>query len=414
MFEQCIEEPYALLRHRTGPLAAERERFITHLLECGASRTNARTAAAHLLRFVCVLPMNKLRSVSEKELEDAASRWIGNRKRYSNHRPGPSSIFYFRWIVRKWLKFIGRLRIPQRPRQPFLEELEDYSHRMRTELGLAQTTIYERGLRAANFLRWLGRKRRKFKNVCLQDVDQYLADVSRNWNLITLSGECGALRSFFYHAAHRGWCRMSIAAGIKGPMLRRDIFEPQGPKWQDVLRLLKSTKGEQPIKIRSRALLMLYAVYGLRSSEAIRIRLSDIDWERNSFTVRRAKRGGLQQFPMQPEVGEAIKYYIERARPQCECAEVFVTWRKPVRPMRPHTMAHIVGRRMKALGIQSKHHGPQSLRHACATHLLAQGAHLQDIADFLGHRSCESVRTYAKFSRESLMEVAEIDLTARL
>jgi site-specific recombinase XerD len=77
-------------------------------------------------------------------------------------------------------------------------------------------------------------------------------------------------------------------------------------------------------------------------------------------------------------------------------------------------MAHVVGRRMKALKIQSKHHGPQSLRHACATHLLAKGAHLQDIADFLGHRSCESVRTYAKFSRESLMEVAEVDLTAGL
>jgi integrase/recombinase XerD len=207
---------------------------------------------------------------------------------------------------------------------------------------------------------------------------------------------------------------MSVAAGIRGPMLRRDIFEPQGPKWCDVLRLLKSTKGDQVIRIRARALLMLYAVYGLRSSEAIRIRLSDIDWERNSFTVRRAKRGGLQQFPMQPEVGEAIQHYIQRARPNCDCPEVFVTWRKPFRPMRPHTMAHVVGKRMKALGIQSRHHGPQSLRHACATHLLAKGAHLQDIADFLGHRSRESVRTYAKFSRESLMEVAEVDLTAGL
>jgi hypothetical protein len=108
MFEQCIEEPYALLRHRTAPLAAERERFITHLLECGASRTNARTAAAHLLRFVCVLPMNKLRSVSEKELEDAASRWIGNRQGYSNHRPG--QILQRRLVPRTWENQFACLR----------------------------------------------------------------------------------------------------------------------------------------------------------------------------------------------------------------------------------------------------------------------------------------------------------------
>jgi len=94
MFELCIEESDALLRHRAAPLAAERERFITHMLECGSSRTNARTAAAHLLRFVYVLPMNKLRSVSEKELNNPASRWINNRQRYSNHRPGPSSILF--------------------------------------------------------------------------------------------------------------------------------------------------------------------------------------------------------------------------------------------------------------------------------------------------------------------------------
>jgi integrase len=147
MFELCIKESDALLRHRAAPLAAERERFITHMLECGSSRTNARTAAAHLLRFVFVLPMNKLRNVSEKELDSAANRWVNNRQRYSDHRPGPSSIFYFRWIARKWLRFIGRLLLPRRPR------LEDYTQRMKAELGLAQTTIYERRLRAANFLR---------------------------------------------------------------------------------------------------------------------------------------------------------------------------------------------------------------------------------------------------------------------
>lgn len=231
MFELCMKEPLALARHRAAPLAAERARFIAHMHERGVGLVNLRTAAGHLLRFVTILPLRKLRDVSEEELEQVARRWIDDRHRYSKHPPGHTSIFYFRWIVRKWLRFLGRLLPPPRSVQPFSEELADYKARMSGELGLAETTVYERGQRAANFLRWFGRKHRKFGKVCLRDVDDYLAESARTWNLITLSGECGCLRSFFNHAAHRGWCSTNIAAGIRGPALRRDIFEPQGPKW---------------------------------------------------------------------------------------------------------------------------------------------------------------------------------------
>jgi hypothetical protein len=68
MFELCMQEPDALARHKTAPLVLERERFIAHLHECGTSKVNMRSAAAHLLRFVRVLPMPKRQDVSEAEL----------------------------------------------------------------------------------------------------------------------------------------------------------------------------------------------------------------------------------------------------------------------------------------------------------------------------------------------------------
>jgi site-specific recombinase XerD len=306
------------------------------------------------------------------------------------------------------------LVLPKTVPQPFSDELADYTIRMRSELGYSETTIYERRQRAINFLKWYGKKRRELSRISVRDVDNYLAESARRWKLITLAGECTFLRSFFYHAGFRGWCSRSIAPAIKPPVVRRDIFEPQGPKWKDVLRLLRSMRGSDSVTIRAKAVISLYAIYGLRSSEAIRIRLRDIDWTRNSFTVRRAKRGGIQEFPMQAEVREAIRRYIEKVRPDCDCPEVFVSLHKPYRAMRSHSMGRVVSRRMKALGIESKHHGPQSLRHACATHLLDCGAHLEDIADFLGHRSCEAVRVYAKFSKRSLREVVRVDLTKSL
>jgi integrase/recombinase XerD len=65
---------------------------------------------------------------------------------------------------------------------------------------------------------------------------------------------------------------------------------------------------------------------------------------------------------------------------------------------------------LRALGLPLKHHGPHALRHACATHLLAEGVTLKEIGDHLGHRSSEATSHYAKVDISSLREVADFNL----
>lgn len=414
MFESCIALPSALVRHRSAPLAEERERFLAHLQSCGTGRGNLRTAAAYLLQIVRVLRLRKLREVTPEEIQRAAKRWANQRSRYSQHRAGSWSVAYFGWIARRWLRFEGRLKPPRPVHQPFAKELDHFSESMASEQGLAKITIESRRLRVAVFLRWFSHKRCKFRRVSLLDVDAYLAHKAREWNLVTLASEAGSLKAFFRHAEYRGWCSSGIAEGIKSPPVRRASFELQGPRWTQVLQLLRETNGAGPADIRAKALLSLFSIYGLRSSEVIRLRLTDIDWKKRTITICRSKRGGFQQFPIQHGVGKAVRRYIETSRPQCLCPNVFVTLRAPYRPMGTSTMPRIVSSRMKPLGINSRHKGPHSLRHACATHLLSKGLSLKEIADFLGHRDCQSVGVYAKFSLDSLRQVANLDLVGAL
>jgi integrase/recombinase XerD len=166
--------------------------------------------------------------------------------------------------------------------------------------------------------------------------------------------------------------------------------------------------------LRAKALLLLFAMYGLRRSEAANLLLADIDWAANRFTVRRAKRGGFQQFPLSEELGTAIRLYIENARPRCPFPNVFITLTAPYRPLVTHSISDVVRSRMRRLGIPTKHCGPHCLRHACATRLLHKGLSFIEIADFLGHRDTQSVNVYARLSTRMLREVAAMDLIGAL
>ena len=61
-------------------------------------------------------------------------------------------------------------------------------------------------------------------------------------------------------------------------------------------------------------------------------------------------------------------------------------------------------------GLRFRHSGPHSLRHACATRLLQEGASFKEIGDVLGHRGLESVGIYAKVDLNALRLVANLDL----
>ena len=82
----------------------------------------------------------------------------------------------------------------------------------------------------------------------------------------------------------------------------------------------------------------------------------------------------------------------------------------PYCPLSRSGLYDMVAARLKSLNVQCAHHGPHSLRHACAARLVAQGLTLKEIGDHLGHRSTSATRVYAKIDLLGLREVAAFDL----
>ena len=222
------------------------------------------------------------------------------------------------------------------------------------------------------------------------------------------------LRTFFRYAAGRKWCREGLAESIRGPRLFGNETLPLGPSWEQVQQLLANIESDRPKDLRDRAIVMLLAIYGLRRSELVRLRLENIDWERELLFVKRAKTGKPQTFPLTRTVGDAILRYLKDARPRTFHRELFLSLRAPFRPLHSRALWPVVGYRLAAMGVSLPHLGPHSLRHACATYLLSQGLSLKEIGDHLGHQAPQSTRVYAKVDLTALRTVGDFDLEGLL
>jgi site-specific recombinase XerD len=109
--------------------------------------------------------------------------------------------------------------------------------------------------------------------------------------------------------------------------------------------------------------------------------------------------------------------YITDVRPRGQSRQVFLTALAPQRPISCGALWSVVSHALLVMshallvsGVRTRHHGPHSLRHACATRLLSEGWSLQEIGDHLGHRSAEATTIYAKVDLPGLREVARFDV----
>jgi integrase/recombinase XerD len=155
---------------------------------------------------------------------------------------------------------------------------------------------------------------------------------------------------------------------------------------------------------------MLFAIYGLRAGEVIRLRLEDCDWEHEVFRVVSSKTGRVRTYPLTRSVGDAILRYLQEVRPRSSYREVFLSLHPPFRPVSNLSLWELVRNRLRSLEVSLPHYGPHALRHACATRLLAVGLSLKEIGDQLGHMNPDTTRIYAKVDIVGLREVADFNM----
>ncbi len=237
---------------------------------------------------------------------------------------------------------------------------------MRDDRDLSPITVEYRSRTVLPFLERLFAEERSLESVSVSAIDSLLTEKvnQEHYARISIRAYASSLRAFLRYAEFRGWCRAGIAASIMAPRVFRQETLPSGPSWEVVQEILDATAGDHPTEIRDHALLLLFAVYGVRSGEVARLRLSDVDWERDRIVFSRSKGAGRHEFPLLPAAGAAIIRYLKEARPKSPQREIFLTTCAPIGPLSHGAIWFAVGRRLRERAPLLRHFGPHSLRHA--------------------------------------------------
>ncbi len=403
MFQRLLRTEAALRRHREAPFSDERERYLQHCADVGATRATLRMKSNELLWAARLLYPNAPQGVDMARLQEIVLQ------RTSVHK-GATTARRLIDIARPWLRFLGWWRTPV-VEVPFQNQLDRYVSWMRDERGLSTSTVERWQGHVRMFLQWCTATDRQLFDLLPSDIDQYfVSEGAQRWSRVTVSGIASALRVFLRYAATRGECDPRLAGTIRGPRVYEQESLPLAPGWSDVRRILADTLTDKPRDVRDRAILMLLSIYGMRRGEVASLRLDQVDWRERMLRLFRLKRRQPQVYPLLPSVAEALARYIDTVRPRTPHQEVFIRLHSPQRPITPMGIYSVVSRRFVALGIQAAHRGPHALRHACAARLVAEGLTLKEIGDHLGHRSVSATRTYAKVNLVALREVGDFDL----
>lgn len=279
-------------------------------------------------------------------------------------------------------------------------ELDMFIDHLWLEDGLSKNTLTSYRLDMTSFALWVQTQRKRLLTVDQADIQQYLAVKFPQSRPRSISRLIASLRRFYRYCLRENKIGVDPTLQIESPKLPRSL--PKSLNEDEVVALLDAPDLNEPAGLRDRAMLELLYACGLRVSELVSIRTTEVSV--SDGVVRVTGKGSKTRLvPMGQEAADWIARYLKEARPSILqkrlCDALFVTNRGEA--MTRQAFWYLIKRYALLAGI-NKHMSPHVLRHAFATHLLNHGADLRVVQMLLGHSDISTTQIYTHVARERL------------
>jgi len=283
--------------------------------------------------------------------------------------------------------------------------LDHYLNYLAVERGLANNTLDAYGRDLARYLDYLeSQKIVALENISASIVLRFLSHL-KNAGLSPRSRAraLAALRTFHKFLVREKITKDNPTDQVVSPKSLTALPHTLAPL--DVESLLSSPKGESALAWRDRAMLEIIYATGLRVSELVSLKLSDLQMDVGYLTAF-GKRSKQRIVPLGETAIAALQEYLQNGRPGLEKQKGshFLFLNRSGEGLTRQGFWKIIKRRALEAGI-SQSITPHTMRHSFATHLLENGADLRSVQAMLGHADISTTQIYTHVTRERLRKM---------
>ncbi|WP_353119008.1 site-specific tyrosine recombinase XerD [Myroides odoratus] len=286
--------------------------------------------------------------------------------------------------------------------------LQSYIHYLKLERGLAENSIESYELDLMKFVQFLSHSEIEVapKNVMPAHINEFVYQLSTVLAPTSQARIISGLKSFFTFLLVDGQIEKAPTDLLEIPKLGRKL--PEVLAMEEIDAMLATLDLSTNEGYRNMVMLELLYSCGLRVSELVNLRLSDLFFEEGFIRV--IGKGSKHRFvPIDPDTMQLITMYKQTIRNHMqvkkEDTDIVFLNRRGARLTRAMIFT-IVKQAAQEANIQ-KNVSPHSFRHSFATYLLENGADIRMIQLMLGHESILTTEIYTHISREKLKGVMD-------
>ena len=294
-----------------------------------------------------------------------------------------------------------------------------FLRRLSVELGRSRNTVeaYRRDLEAYTaFLAARGLE--DLAAVAREDVEAFAESLrarERPLAATSVARMLSAVRGLHRFAAEEGLAPADPSTEVRPPKAPQRL--PKAIAVEEVAAILEAAGGDEPARLRDRALLELLYGTGARVSEAVGLDVDEAVEALDAGLVRLTGKGSKQRLvPLGSYARAALEAYLVRGRPALLAAAASSRSARSVsdraalflgargaRLSRQHAWL-VIRETAERAGIAAPHLSPHTLRHSFATHLLQGGADVRVVQELLGHASVATTQIYTRVTADALRD----------
>ncbi|AZI55938.1 site-specific tyrosine recombinase XerD [Epilithonimonas vandammei] len=287
------------------------------------------------------------------------------------------------------------------------EKIDDFSNFLKFEKNFSGNTLdaYMRDVRKLESFTISELDNLSPQNITYENLQEYIYQLSKNKiSERSQARAISSIKAFFKFLLEDDYRTDNPATLLEGPKL--GLYLPDTLSEEDINRIITCIDNSTDIGKRNKCILEVLYGCGLRVSELIDLKISNINFK-ESYIMVEGKGEKTRLVPLANTTAEFIRSYINTVRNKTKINKkyedtLFINSRGT--NMSRVIVFIIIKELTQKAGI-SKSISPHTFRHSFATHLLQNGADLRFIQEMLGHSSITTTQVYTHLKTEELRDV---------